>query len=134
MGLPNFMDVFTWSIPFVAEKVVEMLHHILKDCKEDDDSDSEKKIEDIKPPPIQPEDPTSLQKRSGVLKNKIKFVSKLLKMQKLLREKSEDIVLIKNDLKTNKLPYGMLLEGSTAIEAFKVAMQNDKHNEKRPDH
>lgn len=31
------MDIFTWSIPFVAEKITKMLYHVIKPSEDDDD-------------------------------------------------------------------------------------------------
>ena len=42
--LPQNMDVFTWSLPFVFEKVQEMLEIIIKKCVDVDDQEEGEEI------------------------------------------------------------------------------------------
>jgi len=38
--LPQFMNIFNWSIPFVSEKISEMLLHIIKKEKDIDETNT----------------------------------------------------------------------------------------------
>lgn len=82
---------------------------------------------------LQQEDGTNgaLAKNKGIMKNKIQFVSKMLKMQRVLREESEQVIKIKA-LNNNKLPQGILLDGKEALEAFTAFKKVDSKNERRP--
>ena len=74
---------------------------------------------------------STLFEKKGVVKNKIQFVSKMLRMQKLLREESENILKIKA-MNDNKLPQGILLEGKEVFKMFTEVKKNDLKNEMRP--
>ncbi len=71
-----------------------------------------------------------------VLRNKVKSISRMMKLFKVLREENEDILKLKGLCPDNKLPKGVLLEGSTAIkdalEQFGDTKKADLPNEKRP--
>jgi serine/threonine-protein phosphatase 2B catalytic subunit len=69
--LPSFMDVFTWSLPFIAEHLNQMMVKILE--KEEDTDDDDDIIEDDK----------TIHRE--ILKNKVRFISKMAVLQKNLR-------------------------------------------------
>jgi serine/threonine-protein phosphatase 2B catalytic subunit len=97
--LPNFMDVFTWSIPFVGEKVMEMLYSIVKPAEgeeekssDDDDDEAMKSLELTMFGQQQMTKTPALKEKALKIQNKIKSVAKMLKLQKVLREKSEEVI------------------------------------------
>ncbi|CAK75018.1 unnamed protein product (macronuclear) [Paramecium tetraurelia] len=144
--LPNFMDIFTWSIPFVSEKITEMLYHILQtDIQGDDDEQiSEQDIQQFKQltkqAGLQKQSTTGssqgAQKNTEKLKNKIKFVSTMMKMQRTLREERESIIQLKGACPDKRLPRGILMKGKDAINDqladFTTAKSVDLINEKMP--
>jgi len=139
--LPNYMDIFSWSLPFVTEKVTEMLFNLIKPASEaeddDDDEDTDEKVNGM--PKLNALNGSaavqSLQKRGEVLRNKVKFVSKMLKMNKNLREQSETIVKAQVITPDNKISSDILSrykDTSGSSSAFHNVRKADLMNEKRP--
>lgn len=122
--LPNFMDVFSWSLPFVAEKVTDMFLSILNVCKpEEDDEDDE-------------DDGLTKAQRREIIRNKILATGKLLAMFRTLREERENVVKLKSMLPDSKLPLGLLGEGKEgikrAVTRFEAAKIHDAKSERMP--
>lgn len=139
--LPNFMDVFTWSLPFVGEKITDMLIAILSTCSEDelreDTSPGTVSSGPASPPLTQVTsyDPESIEFKRRAIKNKILAIGRLSRVFQVLREESERVT----ELKTaagGRLPAGTLMLGAegikNAINNFEDARKVDLQNERLP--
>ncbi|KAJ7253759.1 Metallo-dependent phosphatase-like protein [Mycena haematopus] len=134
--LPNFMDVFTWSLPFVGEKITDMLVAVLNTCtKEELEDDEDVAMISSPASPTTPTSPDSVERRK-VIKNKIMAVGRMARVFALLREESEKVSELKSVSGSNKLPYGTLASGSEgikeAINGFEDARKSDIENERLP--
>ena len=110
--LPNFMDVFTWSIPFVAEKVAALLMKILEICNEDEDGELTE--EELKA------------KQRERIRAKILAIGRMRAMCGSMSEKNIGMIRRGSD--------GMLITETEkeAIDPLKIR-KADLVNEKRPD-
>ncbi|KAJ2229066.1 3',5'-cyclic-nucleotide phosphodiesterase (PDEase) (3':5'-CNP) [Coemansia sp. RSA 485] len=154
--LPNFMDVFTWSLPFVGEKMTDMLLAILDICTKDELEEDEDEGKDrdasaevpanehhrhIKIPAAllnahSPEICSDLEQRRDRIRNKILAVGKMARIFHILRTEAETVNELKGVLGTQRLPIGQLSAGGRGLRmaalSFEEAKRYDRDNEKLP--
>jgi len=128
--LPDQLDVFSWSMPFLAEKVMSLMTQILKQTSDDVDEDEESTaITEVKTT-------KEKMKKFGKIKMKIKTMARMQMMFKTLKDESEMLIKIKSMAPDGKIPRGLLLDGRPAIRdslrEFKNASEKDRNNEKMP--
>ncbi|KAJ6107173.1 hypothetical protein N7523_008496 [Penicillium sp. IBT 18751x] len=138
--LPNFMDVFTWSLPFVGEKITDMLIAILNTCSKEELEEEEEETPtsasvETTSPSMSTEAAEASEIRRRAIKNKILAIGRLSRVFQVLREQSESVT----ELKTaagGRLPPGTLMLGAEgikqAIHNFEDARKVDIQNERLP--
>lgn len=93
--LPNFMDAFTWSLPFVGAKITDMLLAILAICSEEElGAEIEGFDDEIDKPEIEAEEGTRavadiaskhISERREEIKAKVLAVGKINRVFQVLR-------------------------------------------------
>ena len=130
--LPDQVDIFTWSMPFLAEKVISMLAYIVNKMGEDDEVVDEESTKTA----LQELSKDVKKGRANKLRSKVKVFARMQKMFTTLKDESELILKLKGMAPDGKIPRGLLLEGRPAIkdalQEFKRAVEVDRINEKRP--
>jgi len=109
--LPDNLDVFTWSMPFLAEKVTSMLLNVIKQGDGEGEED-----------PDLPSGKLEGTDRQGAVRGKVMSVARMNRMYTTLREEKELLLKIKNMSPDGRIPRGLLLDGRPAIKNGKLCL------------
>ncbi|KAI0056353.1 Metallo-dependent phosphatase [Artomyces pyxidatus] len=145
--LPNFMDGFTWSLPFVGAKIVEMLLAVLSVCSEEEleESSSEDDERETRAIADAALSPSELAARRQQIKNKILSVGKMQRLFQLLREEAENATELTTggeemvgtpSIGARVGPDALGVQGNQIrryIHSFDDARRFDKANERLPE-
>ncbi|KIM86602.1 hypothetical protein PILCRDRAFT_774774, partial [Piloderma croceum F 1598] len=83
--LPNFMDAFTWSLPFVGAKIAEMLLAVLSVCSEEELEDTSSDEDETRTIADLALSPNEIAQRRQQIKNKILAVGRMQRVFQILR-------------------------------------------------
>jgi len=142
--LPNFMDAFTWSLPFVGAKITEMLLAILSICSEEELDSVESDEDETRNVATLGMTPSELAQRRQEIKNKILAVGKMQRIFQLLREEAESASELSPDsenplsstLAPRLGPDALSVQGNNMrryIRTFEDARRSDMVNERLPE-
>lgn len=129
--LPDFKDAFSWSFPFLAEKILAIFLQITKKTME-----GSSPISELTPrrPSFSSESPELTRAKS--LRKKVQSISKMFVIYRKICDNQQIIAQLKGLCPDNRLPQGLLLseQGAiqSALETFMKAKSLDQLNERMP--
>ncbi|CAF2626850.1 unnamed protein product [Rotaria sp. Silwood2] len=85
--LPNFMNIFKWSLPFICEKINDLLLQILNICTDEELTEYDEHFYSLI-------EHNQIEQRKEQIRSKIRAVGKVAKTYKKLRELNENAVTL----------------------------------------
>jgi len=115
------MDLFKWSVPFLMEKIGDMMEHLMarsraSELNNQDSVDGEEVQAILQQQQAEQNEEAKAAEakrhKREVIKQKIRFMGRMSRMLKTIRDNADEIRQIKAERPDHKLPFGTLIGGS----------------------